>query len=165
MLKRDELLELISSAFSKEQYPENSPITQNDTTEGTEEYEIAQAFHGKSWKEIESVTVRYHSTALFFFMPQAYRYFLPAYMTLCITDYSEVDHAITALIGSLRLPETSKAEGRPYKRFLAIVSGFTDKQKNVIAHFLEYISETYGEHFPAHPPSITLDLYWKQFKQ
>jgi len=165
-MKQDDLVELISKVFPSEPYPdESSIVTNRETVEGTEEYEIAQAFRGKSWKGIDSDTVRYHSVALAFFTPEASRYFLPAYMTLCITNYEEVDHATTALIGALKLPEEDKITGLTRSRFLEITNEFTDEQKNAIAHFLEYISEVHGQDFPAHKPSIVLDLYWKRFKK
>jgi hypothetical protein len=155
MLKRDELVKLISNAFPKEPYPKEFPITYKDTFEGSEEHEIAQAFYGKSWEEIDSKTAWYHSAALVFFTPQAYRYFLPAYLKLCVTNWRDVDHAANAVIYSLELP--NKVKNRP--RFFEVVDEFTDVQKNVIAHFLEYIDKTYGENFPIHGPSIALNSY------
>ena len=86
-------------------------------------------------------------------------------MTLCITNYEDVDIATTMVIETLRLPDENKTTGRTRSRFLEIANGFTNAQKNAIAHFLEFISERYGQDFPVHKPSTALDIYWKQFKQ
>jgi hypothetical protein len=165
-MKQSELTDLISTVFPGEPYPDESPIVQGyEDAEGTEEYEVAQAFRGKSWTEIDRETVRYHASSIPLFTVQARRYFLPAYMKQCVINYGYVDYAVTTLMHGLRLPEEDKTKGLTRSKFLEIADGFTDAQKSAIAHFLEYISEKHEQDFPVHKPSTTLDLYWKQFKK
>ncbi|MCU0466347.1 MAG: hypothetical protein MUF38_17485 [Anaerolineae bacterium] len=159
-MRRSELLNQITQVFPKQPYPKAQAITLKDDVRGTEEYDTAQAFRGKSWQDLDTETVRYYSVALHFFTPQAYRYFLPAYMTLCVTHYTHVDMAVDTLIGTLRSPSVGDVHVEGRSRFQEVVTGLTDAQKGVIAHFLAYMGETHHKS----DAISALTRYWQLFQ-
>lgn len=159
-MRRSEMLNQITRAFPKQPYPTAQAVTLKDDVKGTEESDIAQAFQGKSWQDLDAETVRYHAVALHFFTPQAYRHFLPAYMTLCVTHYTEVDVAVDMLISTLRSPSVGGVDAEGYSRFQEVVRRLTDAQKSVIAHFLAYMGETHHKN----EAISALTRYWQLFQ-
>ncbi len=71
------LAEAIEIAFSETPYPGDHNITHCPCDECTE---IAGYFAGKTWKGHRVNDLRCHETALFHCTPDAFRYYLPAFM-------------------------------------------------------------------------------------
>ncbi len=59
-----------------------NPMAQGD--EGATEY-----FLGKRWIDTDVEMLLYHQEAMYMFLPEVHRYYLPAFMTVSITDNDE----------------------------------------------------------------------------
>jgi len=80
-----DLREEIELAFTDTPYPGDDNIA-GPNDEGTLEY-----FSGKTWKGHSARELRKHSSSLYFLTPDAFRYFLPAYMVAAVEQPDEAD--------------------------------------------------------------------------
>jgi hypothetical protein len=97
--------------------------------------EVAAAFRGKHWKEIPLDVLRYHSSGLFFFTPEAYRFYLPAYLIAAALYHDEADTIPGSVVFSL-IPPSDARDVQTYHRRM---EGFTSSQRNAIKSFLEFL--------------------------
>jgi hypothetical protein len=132
--------ETIVAAFANTPHPGDDNITSpKGNDEGTEEY-----FRGRTWRGHTPRDLRLHSSALSFFTPAAFRYFLPAFLLAEIDDPETADiiaesiafHFTRALGRDARLPLFSTQE-------LAAIAAFFDECA------LRYPSFAYNWHFAA----------------
>jgi hypothetical protein len=68
---------LIRTAFEVEPVP---PAAELCGSRGSEAHDETAAFAGKPWPELEPAFVEEHAAALFFFTPEAFHYYLPAFL-------------------------------------------------------------------------------------
>jgi hypothetical protein len=68
---------MIHGAFEVEPVP---PAGELCGSAGGEAREETGAFAGKPWPELDAATVETHAAALFFFTPEAFHYYLPAFL-------------------------------------------------------------------------------------
>ncbi|WP_425389086.1 DUF6714 family protein [Cylindrospermum stagnale] len=106
---------------------------------------MARDFRGKDWKKIPLETLRYNADSLFFFTPQAYRFYLPAYLLASIQFYREADIITNNFVHSLTAPEE---QGSEMKRFFFRVSFFSLTQKSAIRSFLKFLLTEHSGDFP-----------------
>jgi hypothetical protein len=79
--------EQIVEAFAATPRPCDDAIAvESYDDEGTAEY-----FHGRAWQGHPAERLRYFSSSMSFFTPEAFRYFLPAYMLAELDDPKEAD--------------------------------------------------------------------------
>src|ERR1700733_8097709 len=79
---RNALRESIRSAFPDGSLP--TRIVRSDPDGDAELGAIVKAFAAKRWTELDADMVDRHYDALSFFSPEAFRYYLPAYMLGCM---------------------------------------------------------------------------------
>ena len=84
-MKSKEVASLIEAAFADIPIP-SGQITYLGDDEGAQEY-----FCGTHWSSHTTKSLRSHDAALHFFMPEAWRYYLPAYMMAVLNDPEEAD--------------------------------------------------------------------------
>lgn len=140
------LVAQIEQAFTNTSYPPEVKIT-NCKWNCPECTEITEAFHGKHWSSLTDVAaLRYNSAALSLFTPEAFRFYLPAYLRAALTDPRTADIILDGLEYHLTPPETEGAEAEAWLSkfgethmdyFLRRVSGFTPDQKLAIKAYLE----------------------------
>jgi len=76
---------VIRVAFGKNP-PPTGPLTNTYDDEGATEY-----FAGQSWDGHDTAALRMHEAAMCFFTPEAFRYYLPAYMLAELCDPENAD--------------------------------------------------------------------------
>ena len=64
--------------------------------EGTEEKEDTAPFEGRDWQDIDSDTISEHYYALYWFTPQAFLYYLPAFLRVGVNSPKAI-HVIKIL--------------------------------------------------------------------
>lgn len=104
------LKEEINAAFSTAPYPGDSNIVAHNCLECAE---IAATFKGTHWKDWQQrpLELRHQFDAFCLFTPAAYRFYLPAFMSICIEHYDEVEaHVPQPLVFSLGPSDPSLAE-------------------------------------------------------
>lgn len=130
------LKETIKEAFADVPYPGDNNITRCPYHCKPCE-EIAEYFKGKGWEGHSVEDLRDHHTALSLFTPEAFHYFLPAFMLASIESYDKMD----ILPDSIRFHFDFNLEHRDY--FIVRLSKFSAEQRHAIVEFLRYM-ETQG---------------------
>lgn len=131
--------EAIEQAFTDVQHPGDDNIVTRSECMDLERDDIERAFTGKHWRDVLAYPVeflRYHSSALSFFTPAAYQFYLPAYLIATAEKYAQVDIVSDAIVSSL------KTDGRsPESNALCQenVKKLTITQRSAIKLFLEYL--------------------------
>lgn len=90
-----ELLQSISAAFPSEGFP---PAVVDDVPDDLERQDIHAAFAARAWDSIPDDVLRFHAEAVFFFTPEAWVYFVPAYMSFMIRDLEGCDMVATTVV-------------------------------------------------------------------
>src|SRR5436190_2091938 len=105
-----DLKALISDAWADVEYPGDSAIAYDNTGHHLECNQIAEFFHQKHWQDICISVLRTYvgdeSACLSFMSPEAFRYYLPAYMFVAIDHYDCADITASSAVNAL-LPKTS----------------------------------------------------------
>jgi hypothetical protein len=83
-----EVIRLIEDAWREVPYPGDDKIVPPDSHEFDD---IENYFRGTTWRDHSPVDLRCHSAAFSFFTPEAFHYWLPAYMIAEITCPEEAD--------------------------------------------------------------------------
>ena len=84
------LKELIQEAFASVEYPGDENITRCPYN-CSECRRIAEYFKGKAWTDQAGEELRQYHVALSLFTPEAFHYFLPAFMLASIDSYERGD--------------------------------------------------------------------------
>lgn len=120
--------------------------------------------------------------------PEAFAWFLPAYMVMSIALYAQTDTLTTTLITCLTPPDDTDAaqfaalaeemralgvevdeawtdsageDAGLLRVFMERASMLTRNEKVAIREYLEYIDAMHGADFPAFGPKQALDRYWR----
>lgn len=126
------LKETIKAAFAPVPYPGDTNITRCPYHCKPCE-EIADYFKGKGWEGHSVEDLRDHHTALSLFTPEAFHYFLPAFMLASVESYDNTD----ILPDSIRFHFEFSLEHRDH--FLVRLTKFSDEQRKVIVEFLRFM--------------------------
>lgn len=140
--KTEKLARKIRDVFSSNEYPGDDKLVAGDDPECLE---IRAAFKGKRWEEVPLPVLDYHYSSLSFFSPEAYRYYLPAFLLASVLSYRAAGMVPGATVFSLTAPRT---QGKIMDWFLERIRGLTPSQKAVIKEFLEFMDLEHGPDFP-----------------
>ena len=83
-----EAIRLIEDAWRDVPYPGDGKIF---TPESYDDEDIVNYFGGTTWRGHNPADLRAHSSAFTFFTPEAFHYWLPAFMIAAIQDPAEAD--------------------------------------------------------------------------
>ncbi len=156
-LKSEELQQRVKSAFALATYPGDDQLVVVTGGAHLECEQIRAAFQGKRWQHLPLKFLRYHASSLSFLTPEAFRYYLPAFLLAALQSYKKADMVPFSLVFHLTPP----AEGDPERsRFDQVVTGLTQEQKVVIATFLQYMLEEHAGDFPLGDVQTALERYW-----
>ena len=152
----DELRAQIERAWDATRYPGDDNIAYRQDGSHLECMQVADFFRGKSWKDITLQCLRTYrgdgSACLSFMSPEAFRYYLPAYMLIALDNYGEADLIADSAVNAL----TPQPRG-PLQRFWEErVSEFTRDQKRAILAFLRHMAAAHEADYPAHGPKDAL---------
>ncbi len=130
------LAQTIERAFSDVAYPGDSALVSGCDPESEE---VAAVFKGHHWKEMRVNILQPQSEAIFFFTPEAYHFFLPAYLLAMVSDIEEADTIVGSVIFSLLAegPFAASAEGR-----IALLSS---EQRAAVRAVLEFAKQQQGD--------------------
>lgn len=119
---------LVRQAFANTQPPDGEYFaTVND--EGA-----SRVFVGARWEQLGTEQLRHNCAAMSFFAPEAFAYFLPAFILASLADHGVRD----ALLWMLLPPKADPT--RP--SFAAWWGRLTSPQKSAVIAFLDYCVET-----------------------
>jgi hypothetical protein len=130
---RMQLTEQIERAFADVLYPGDDRIVANPSD--LESSMLRDRFKGKHWSTLSLKTLMDERSGLPLLTPEAFRFFLPAYLHVSVVRPNEVDVIPENVVSRLTPPAQ---EGESAEWFRAVVSGFTPGQKQVIRAFMRY---------------------------
>jgi Family of unknown function (DUF6714) len=149
----------IASAFAATVHPGNDNLVATGAGIDPESREIADAFRDKRWQEVSSGMVRQYAEALPLLTPDAFRYFLPAYMMASIDDYPNVDVARDSVVFNL-VPPGPGSEGWQIDFFNSRAQQFNPVEAGAIRCFLELMRDRMADEWATEdlgPPQEKFD--------
>ena len=84
MISSSIVLKKLMSSFQLLTYPGDLNLVYDNTGYHLECVDIQQAFVGKHWSELSQETLIKENSALSFLTPVAFRFYLPAYLSIVI---------------------------------------------------------------------------------
>jgi hypothetical protein len=126
------LKRMIEEAFASVPYPGDNNITRCPYN-CTECRRIADFFKGKEWNNQSLEDLRVNHVALSLFTPEAFHYFLPAFMLVSMDHYEKGD----IIPDSIRFHFEYSQEMRGH--FAVRMSKFSAAQRQVIIDYLIYM--------------------------
>jgi hypothetical protein len=129
----------VKEAFGNLAYPGDEHIVSSAELKSNydEAMKILNFFRGKRWQDITLDALIANRDHLPVFTPEAYCYYLPAYMIATISQFANVDVLSNNTLYSLTPPEQDDA----WKEiFLSTAKEFTQIQRLAISNFLELYS-------------------------
>ncbi|MEZ4672332.1 MAG: DUF6714 family protein [Anaerolineae bacterium] len=134
----------IEEAFADTPYPGDNHICKPDV-DGSD---LVRAFRGQDWRDLQLNTITNYHVDMALMTPEAFRYYLPAFMLAVVFYYGHVSTLPMGLMHSLTPPDAGllqkylEKKTDPLKHtqigdFLNRVSAFTPREKSAIRTFLE----------------------------
>lgn len=97
-----QLIEEIKDAFAKVEYPKQ--ISYDVTGNHLECLEVENTFRNKTWQSLPNNFMFEERSALFFFSPEGFHYYLPAFMIFSLHDFISADDIPDTIVRMLTLP-------------------------------------------------------------
>ena len=143
-MSSENVIQSIRSAFAKVVYPGDSWIVS-----GSNDYEadeVHRNFVGRHWESFTRQELLDNYTALFFFTPQAFHYYLPAYLIASMDQLCYGDALANATMYSLS-PHEGIHEEMESQFFLERINLLDIHQFDATTDTIKYILETFPEYF------------------
>ena len=141
MDEEERLVQEIENAFSDTSYPSDNTIVPlyNNEPHCAECAELAETFRDKTWKSVPIKTLAGWRGSLSLFTNEAFQYYLPAFLQAALLHTAETDTLWENIFYILTPPEENT--GSKMERFLQRISGFTNKQKDVLKRYMRLYLE------------------------
>src|SRR5579864_9713638 len=81
------LLQHIDEAFRGMEYPGDENIVMENSALDLESQKIKDLLKGRHWRDLPFEVMDHLRTALPFLTPEAYRFYVPAFMAYSVTDF------------------------------------------------------------------------------
>lgn len=184
----ERIVQRIVDAFKPRELPEGDPIFLSHSSE-VDMQTIERLARQTDWIDFPHDVLCDNPLALAFMTPEAFAWFLPAYLVVSVTLYSESETLTSSLITCLTPPDEADSrqfealveetraldrdllveEPRPgsldaddelLEHFMERAAGLNLDEKAAVRDYLEYIDVAHGEDFPVFGPKQALDRYW-----
>ena len=151
--RQEAVLDLIDSAFGN--LPVPAPESVGESRDPGEIEECNAFFRGRHWQEIPLSEVPQEGSFLYHLQPEAFRFYLPAFMRAVVLDYQRLDTLPDDLVSVL----TNRGDERSFN--VRAFRLFSPGQKAAVRRFLEYVRDAHIEEaslpFAA---EMALEKYW-----
>jgi hypothetical protein len=154
---RDEVIRDIGAAFADVAYPGDDQLVYDNSGRHLECTQVREVFRGRSWRDLDLETLRRNASALFFFTPAAYRYYLPAFLIAAVRDFERADVIPDTIVCTLKKPKDS---GEDAMLFQQRIEGLSEPQRNAVRSFLSHLATTHAGSDPLGDYQDTLRSYW-----
>jgi hypothetical protein len=132
---------LIRSAFASTPYPGDDRLVTDDGGRDPETRDVAKMLSGQRWDQVSLDTLRARAESLPLLTPEAFRYYLPAYMLGVFEHWNDVDVVRDSVLYNLTPP--NERSGRKWEFFRTRADQFTPSEGAAIASFLRFMSDRY----------------------
>lgn len=183
-----EVISRIVAAFRSRELPKDVPVFQSDYYEVDTKTLESLARQTATWAELPRDVLGANPLAMAIMTPEAFAWFLPAYLVTSVELYSETDTLTSSLIARLTPPD--QADARQFEAlieemraldvdlvdesptdclgaddellqvFMERVAVLTQEEKEAVRGYLEYVDSEHGADFPVFGPKQALDRYW-----
>jgi hypothetical protein len=127
------IVDAVSKAWADVPYPGDTYIF---TPESYDDEDIGGYFSGTSWSGHSPAALRAHCSGIsMFFTPEAYHYWLPAYLIAAVTDPDQLSQGVDSVLFSL----SPCADGLRRKIQNARLALFTKEQLLAVIGVIEYL--------------------------
>lgn len=103
-MHKEQLISAIRSAFTDEIYPGDGNLIYDKSGTHLECEQVRTAFTRKRWEQLDKPFLINHRQDYTCFSGEAFRYYLPAFLLLVISDFDEADDLPFNLVSALTLP-------------------------------------------------------------
>lgn len=136
----------VRESFKVVAYPGDDKLVYDNSATHLECAEIKSAFCGKSWQEVTLAVLLAQNVAVSFFTPQAFQYYLPAYLIAVVEYYEDTDVLPDVVVSVLTLPDEGDViEKIEYFQSNPELAG-SDELRQVITDTLQKQKTTTGSH-------------------
>jgi Family of unknown function (DUF6714) len=157
---RTALVNQIQAAFETEPYPGDDRLVNSRGGYHLEANQIAAAFQGKHWRQLDLRFLFPQRQSLYFFTPEAFRFFLPAYLLASLGGKRVATDVRETVLFSLMPPKKGSKE---WDWFAARIEPLSSEQKMAITEFLKYLQRHFGHRLRFGEIDALLDCYWSRF--
>jgi len=126
-----EVISQIEAAWRDVPYPGDDHIS---TPASVDDDGITAYFRGTTWRDHQPADLRAQSSAFSFFAPEAFHYWLPAFIIAAIEDPGAADVVVQRIPWSL-------TDGRPSVQ----LSLFSPAQREAVVAYLRFQIERFGD--------------------
>ena len=102
----------IVDAFGSMPYPGDDRIVDDYAGYDPERDEVKRVLKGHHWRDVSFDMLDNLRDSLPFLSPEGFRFYVPAFMIYCITDFSRSDVASQSVINNLTIPSIADFEER-----------------------------------------------------
>jgi hypothetical protein len=127
-----EIVQKTQIAFADNQYPGDENLVEDP--EYWEAINLSEQLKGKDWRAVPLEVLNKYRFNLSLFTPEAFHYYLPAFILASVLFSDQVDTLPDNLIYNLTPPEK---DGLDMDKFLKIAKSFKTSQKEVIREFIK----------------------------
>jgi Family of unknown function (DUF6714) len=127
----------IRSAFAGARYPGDDRLVPQTARRDREREQITRDFAGRHWSELGVEFVRRQPEALLLMSPDAFRFYLPAYVLAAVEHSRRSDLAPAAVVQSLTPPSRDAASARWFEER---VRGLSNEQRAALRGALQVIA-------------------------
>ena len=156
----------LENIFHNDAPPNSENILRNGSYESNiESGYVVNFFNGKKWTDVtlNKFINDYEgdpSACLLFMSPEAFRYYLPLYLRICLVDYDNADVIYDTTLWRL-IPSKNNMNR---EEFDELFNGYNGDQKALIAKILQFLAQAHIDDFGEKSDAQTaLDDYWKEF--
>jgi hypothetical protein len=140
-----DLVAFIKDAFSEAELPGDYLLFADDDCNDLERENVHREFAGKHWQDVPFETLRREYSALTFFAPDGFRFFMPAFLTASVARYDDSDMIPGSIVSLLSVPPTDDADWRLL--YETRMSSFSRIELEAICSVLVYLQNAHGEDF------------------
>lgn len=134
----------ITMAFQDVPYPGDDNLVDRDPGGyNYEQNDLEDTFRGKHWQGLTLAVL--HNSASSFFTPEAFHFFLPAYLIVSIDSFYDADVIPINIVYDL--DPIFNAECGCTEKFENILDRFTLAQRSAIRSFLQFLDDEHGDEY------------------
>jgi hypothetical protein len=137
------LLEGLDAAFGGLPVPDDENLVLDNSGYDLECNQIKAQFRQRQWRSLSPVDLEGKADSLALFTPEAFRFFLPAYVRATLLDYERADLIPMVVVAALARPTDP---GR-LSYFQARIGALDVRQRKVLKEFLAFLRARNGEEF------------------
>jgi len=116
--------------------------------------ELSRELGGRPWNEVDSGFIETHGDWLVYLAPQAFAYFLPAWMVFGL-DYHRAGYVADWTVSFFAHPPASEPMTHVQSR---MIDALDSQQKSAVIRWITYLIKAYPESDPGHLKKQGLDI-------